>query len=551
MHAKTPPGLRRQLGFSLIEGLTSLLVTAFGMMAVATFYSSLSNSSDVAKQRTEAVRLAQLKMEELRAFAQVAADGVGNRFDYTDDVVSGADTVDRANGDYVTSTSYGRTWTVTGNGTDPQKWVRVEVRWTDRTDRQQSVSLRSVIARSDAGSIGTLAVGPGPVKPRSPKNRSLDIPYPAVSLAGEKSGFSPPGAGGRFFVFDNTTGEVLGECTRALREATEVRFGAAYDDGTSCTEYEVKRYLLSGYVRFVLGSFSLSDFVNPVGPAKELNAIVDADVGAGGACFTQRQKTVSARSIAAPRNISSAVRARNVVTVATSGNHGLSAGQFVSVNSPANVSFNGVFRLLSASGNSMSYAQDAPDGSISGGTSGGTLPSTVTQVQQIIIPQEETAPPGYDAEVSTFVAYTCVVTPADDDDPATPNRWWGKLRISPVGGWLLGTTSDSFKLCRYTGDYSADGQVSNSEHPLYYRGVTGALDNQNYVVITGNRSCPTDSAASPATGKYTNVNTMVHQTDAAGGGGARSGTNSGGADGNGGFTAAEPAYSTTSAMPML
>jgi len=90
--------------------------------------------------------------------------------------------------------------------------------------------------------------------------------------------------------------------------------------------------------------------------------------------------------------------------------------------------------------------------------------------------------------------------------------------------------------------------VSNSEHPLYYRGVTGALDNQNYVVITGNRSCPTDSAASPATGKYTNVNTMVHQTDAAGGGGARSGTNSGGADGNGGFTAAEPAYSTTSAM---
>jgi len=547
MYATTPPALRRQLGFSLIEGLTSLLVTAFGMMAVATFYVSLSNSSDLAKQRTEAVRLAQLKMEELRAFEQVAADGVGNRFDYTDDVVSGSDTIDRANGDYVTSTSYTRTWTVAGNGTDPQKWIRVEVRWTDRTDQVQNVSLRSVIARSDAGSIGTLAVGPGPIKPRSPKNRSLDIPYPAVSLGGEKSGFSPPGAGGRFFVFDNTTGVVLGECTGALREGTAVSFDAVYDDGTSCTEYEVKRYLLSGYIRFVLGSFSLSDFVNPVGPAKELDALVDTYVGAGGACFTQRQKTVSAGNIAAPRNISSATRAGKVVTVTTSGNHGFSAGQFVSVNSPANVSFNGVFRLLSASGNSLSYAQDAADGSVSGGT----LPSTVTQVQQIIIPQQETAPPGYDDELSTFVAYTCIVTPYDDNNPATPNRWWGKFRIAPVGGWFLGAANGAFKLCRYTGDYVADGQVSNSEHPLYYRGVTGALDNQNYVVISGNRSCPTDSAANPAIGKYTNVNTTVHQTDAGGGGGALSGTNGGGAGGNGGFTSAEPEYSTTSAMPMF
>jgi len=547
MHAMTPPGRRRQLGFSLIEGLTSMFVTAFGMMAVASFYVSLSNSSDLAKQRTEAVRLAQLKMEELRAFEQVASDGVGNRFDYTDDVVSGSDTIDRTNGDYVTSASYARTWTVTGNGTDPQKWISVEVGWTDRANQARSVSLRSVISRSDAGGIGTLAVGPGPIKPRSPKNRSLDIPYPAVSLAGEKSGFSPPGAGGRFFVFDNTTGEVLGECTRALREGTTVSFGAVYDDGTSCTEYDVKRYLLSGYVRFVLGSFSLSDFVNPVGPAKELDALVDIDVGAGAACFTQRQKTVSAGNVAAPRNISSASRVDNVVTVTTSGNHGFSAGQFVSVNSPANVSFNGVFRLLSASGSSLRYAQNAPDGSISGGT----LPPTVTQVQQIIIPLQEAAPPGYDTELSTFVAYTCVVTPADDGDPATPNRWWGKFRIAPVGGWFLGTANAAFKLCRYTGDYAADGRVSNSEHPLYYRGVTGALDNQNYVVINGNRSCPTDSAASPAIGKYTNVNTTVHQTDAGGGGGARSGTNPGGADGNGGFTTAEPTYSTTAAIPML
>ena len=531
-----------QRGFSLIEALTSMFVTAVGMMAIAGFYVPLSHNSDVAKQRSEAVRLAQLKMEELRAIEQVASDGAGNKFDYSADVVSGNDTIDSANGAYNTSTSYARTWTVTGNETDPQKWIRVEVTWTDRAGKGQGVSLRSVIARSDAGGIGTVAVGPGPMKPRSPKNRNVDIPYPAVSLAGEKSGFSPPGAGGQFFIFDNVTGEVLGACSSALRENTVVTF-----DGTNCIEYTVKRYLLSGYIRFVLGSFSLSDFVNPAGPAKDLDALVDTDVGAGGVCYTQRQKTVSAGNIAAPRNISSATRAGNVVTLTTAGNHGFSAGQFVSISSPTNASFNGVFRLLSASGNSLTYAQDATNGAISTASP----PSTVTQVQEVTIAEAEAAPTGYNSVLSTFVAYTCIVTPYDDGSPATPNRWWGKFRIAPVGGWLLGTSNSTFKLCRFTGDYIADGQVSNSEHPLYYHGVTGALDNQNYVVIDGNRGCPTDSAANPLTGKYTNVNTTVHQTDVNGGGGLRSGTNSGGANSNGGFTAAEPPYSTSTAIPMF
>jgi Tfp pilus assembly protein PilV len=532
-----------QRGFTLIEALTSMAVTAFGMLAVAGFYVTMSQNADVAKQRSEAVRLAQLKMEELRAFEQVAADGAGNRFDYTDDVVSGNDTVDANNGAYATNTSYARTWTVTGTGTDPQKWIRVEVTWTDRTNNGQNVVLRSVIARSDAAGIGTLAVGPGPTKPRSPKNRSVDIPYPAVSLAGGMSGFTPPGGGSPFYVFNNVTGEVLGSCTTALNEGATVTFGAG-----GCTAFATRAYLVTGYIRFVAGNFNLGDFVNPAGPARDLDAAIDLDVGQGTpACSSQRQKILSAGNIAAPRNISSASRSSGVVTLTTSGNHGFSAGQVISVNSATHVSFNGVFVLLTASGNSLTYSQAAPDDSFSGGTPA----STVTQVQEITIPETQTAPTGYNAVVSTFVAYTCVVTPTDDDSNAsTPNRWWGKFRIAP-SGWVLGTTSAESRLCRYTGDYVADGQVSNSEHPLWYRGVTGTLDHQNYVVIDGHRNCPTDSAVNTATGKYTNVNTTVHQTDVNGSGGALSGTNSGGADSNGGFTAAEPSYSTTVAIPMF
>ncbi len=505
----------RQGGFSLLEALTAL------------------------KQRTEATRLAQEKLEQLRAYQQVAGDGAGNKFDYTDDVISGSDVVDPQNSSYVTNASYTRTWTVTGSGTDPQKWIRVAVDWTDRNGSAQNVTLRSVIARADIASIGTIAVGPGTTKVRTPKNRSIDIPYPAVSLGGGMSGFMPPG-GSQFFIFSNVTGDVIGVCNSALAEGTTVTFSG------DCSEYGVKRLLLSGYIRFVGGNFNLSDLVNPTDPTKPLTVDLDLNVGGGAACFAERQKVVSAGNISAPRNIASAGRTGNVVTVTTSGNHGFSAGQFVSINGASNTTFNGVFVLSTASGNTFTYAQIGGDASFSGGTPA----ATAVLVQEVIINESATAPPGYNSVISTFIAYTCIVLPADhDSDPNTPNRWTGKLRFTP-NGWTIGSAAGTSRVCRFTGDYVADGSVSNSENPLYHLGVTGALDHQNFVVIDGNRSCPSDSAANPTTGKYTNLNTTVHQTDGSGGGGARSGTNSGGANGNGGFTTAEP-NDVTATLPMF
>ena len=80
---KFPP---RQGGFTLVEAMVALLVTAFGMLAIAGFQMTLSRSADLAKQRSEAVRLAEEKIEELRAFTSV--DTVSGATDYTSDVVS-------------------------------------------------------------------------------------------------------------------------------------------------------------------------------------------------------------------------------------------------------------------------------------------------------------------------------------------------------------------------------------------------------------------------------------------------------------------------------
>jgi len=212
---KIPPRTRagRAAGFALIEALIALLVASFGMLAIAAFQGTLSGSSDIAKQRSEAVRLAQLKIEQLRAYQRVASDPnvVNHIFNFTDDVVSGSDTIGPASGAYATNTTYSRVWTVTGAGTDLQKWVRVAVSWQDRNGTTQSVNLQTVIARSDPVSIGMLVVPPIAMNARTPKNRNVDIPYPAIVLADGKTSAFQPGSDvspnpNPYFVFDNVNG---------------------------------------------------------------------------------------------------------------------------------------------------------------------------------------------------------------------------------------------------------------------------------------------------------------------------------------------------------
>ncbi len=101
---------------------------------------------------------------------------------------------------------------------------------------------------------------------------------------------------------------------------------------------------------------------------------------------------------------------------------------------------------------------------------------------------------GYSTVVARFVSYACVVTPVNHDgSTSTPDRWWGRVTLN-ANGWNIGNGSSDFRICRYSADHNGSGTTSNSEHPLWYRAVTSALDSQNYLVVQGNRACPTDSA---------------------------------------------------------
>ena len=118
LHQRAPAAMARrgrtrtrtrsaQAGVSLVEALVAFLVTAFGMLSVAGMQASLSRNSDTAKQRSEAVRLAQQKMEQLRSFDAIT----GGNYSYGVDVVS--DATEPGIAPAASNTTVTRTWTVT------------------------------------------------------------------------------------------------------------------------------------------------------------------------------------------------------------------------------------------------------------------------------------------------------------------------------------------------------------------------------------------------------------------------------------------------------
>lgn len=453
-------GQHREAGFTLVEALVALLVMAFGMLAIAGFQTTLSRNSDVAKQRSEAVRLAQQKIDELRSFVSLTGDGVGNTVDYADDLKGSADLGSEtiaANATYKgityqSNTQFLRTWTVTkdgaaavaADGTDPQKWVSVTVEWADRTAAgptayNQSVTVTSVIARSHPDAIKFVQNNAGSTTSRRPKNRSINIPYPAMDFGTGKSGFAPGGAISTYFVFDNNTGLVTHRCTGATLLDPNAT-------GANCTALTIPGYLLSGYIYWYQGNQSQLPDGLTLSLTNKNNALQEAP----------------------PLDYTLA----NVTTGET---------------------------------NAVSIQFFAP---------------TATATKECFIQKQEVRSSTHliapDDAVGNnhdymFATYLCVVQPVVVAANGTTPRWFGQLTVKMDGSHPLGT----YRLCRFTGDYDGDNVLSNAEHPLYYRGVIDTLDNQNYVVMTHN--CPTDTEFNPLAQppKYTNNNTEVQQNSAA------------------------------------
>ena len=236
-------------GFTLIEALIALLVMAFGMLSLVGMQSMLSRNADTAKQRTEAQRLAEEKLECLRAYTQIAAStttaatrncmGALLAVDTWSGMATAASDPLNPLTSTFSNTSYARSWTVGGATTDPMRTVKVTVAWTDRSGVSQTYTSSSVISQSNPDNEGALGFPlPQNTNLKRPKNRNINIPVPAVDLGGGLSSYQISST--LAVIFSNNTGYVIQKCTAVVTAAN-------YANNTAgCTNYNA--YVIAGYI---------------------------------------------------------------------------------------------------------------------------------------------------------------------------------------------------------------------------------------------------------------------------------------------------------------
>lgn len=225
-HSRTSP--RQLRGFTLVEALVALIIVAFGMLAMAGMQMTLSRNADLARQRSEATRLAEEKLEDLRSFNSIEA---GTGLVAWDSLATGSDQPSTTS-----NASFSRTWTIGGSNSDAMRTMRVTVTWTDRAGVQSTVTLDSYIAKTDpalSGALGFPLPGNGTIK--RPKNRNLNIPIQAHDIGGS----SVVKLSATFaIVFNNDSGYVVKRCSQDVFSQTQVN--------QYCTDYPA--YILAGYV---------------------------------------------------------------------------------------------------------------------------------------------------------------------------------------------------------------------------------------------------------------------------------------------------------------
>ena len=128
----------RQRGSSLFEALVAFLVLSLGMIALARMQGQQRTGADIARQRTEAARLAQDEMESTRGARPLATIGDASR-----SVVGGGTTyrIERAIAPLDAPQSVAAT---------------VSVRWIDRSGTEQGLELHTVVSDPQPALAGAL-----------------------------------------------------------------------------------------------------------------------------------------------------------------------------------------------------------------------------------------------------------------------------------------------------------------------------------------------------------------------------------------------------------
>lgn len=490
-----------QRGVSLVEALVSMAIMGFGMLAIVGVQGTLRFNGDVSKQRSEATRLAEQELERLRSFSQVAS-GAEDETEF--EALESATATHSPSGANATFTL---TRTILPAPDGSSRMVHVVVDWFDRTGQRREVSMHDMLARVDPVLSG-LVKAAKPLTPIGRRNkRHPTIPERAHDLGdGGTSIFKPVESGTEAWVFNNSTGEITHVCTVSASATSD---SLTSTDGCG-KALEITALLLSGEIRF-----------NLRGSAKNLGT-------------ESALKPVAAGDVAWVIDHAT----QNLVRICPVSS-GAATDSLTDVPSSSDCEFPALpVRIAPFEPTDATHTLAAAD---SENPLWPSIPVTVKLDTTVAYPKDQMPDmtcysdaqtgrfaPAITHPVQRAVQYFCIIKRT----PLTKDGWGGRTMVEPVGfsdstaadgtaaKWSIGDVAGTYRVCRYT--TASSDYTSNEDHPAYYskneagcsgfcRRVTGNLINQNFLIIDGTKSCPTDTAVNPSAGDLINGNTRQHQ----------------------------------------
>jgi len=199
----------RQRGVTLLEALAAFFVLAAGSVAVAALQQDLHLASDVARDRSQALRVAEDDIEQQRAFTAIEGAAAPRTYAM---IANDSAVVDAASA--AGRTAYRIERRVDDAAFAGAKATTVAVRWSDRRGRENAVVVHGFIAALDPQFSGSLALDAGAIRsaPRGVRGRSPGAPLTAKRLDDGRSAWKPVENGTTAWLFDDRSSAVVGVC---------------------------------------------------------------------------------------------------------------------------------------------------------------------------------------------------------------------------------------------------------------------------------------------------------------------------------------------------
>ena len=279
-----PASRSRQRGVTLLEALIAFFVLAAGSVAVAALQRELHVAADVARDRSQALRVAEADIEQLRAFA--AIDGAAGMQTYA--AIANASAVDDA-ASAAGRTAYRMERSVDDDAFAGTKATTVAVRWSDRRGGENAVVVHGFVAALDPQFSGSLALGAGAIRsaPRGVRGRSPGVPLTAKRLDGGRSAWKPVENGTTAWLFDDRTGAVVGVCDGIAATTRSADLDAAALGACAAGRW----LFVSGTVRASPTAPAAAGSLSPTALAVHIE-LQDGIYPAPAACVGEARKTV-------------------------------------------------------------------------------------------------------------------------------------------------------------------------------------------------------------------------------------------------------------------